>query len=89
MVSPFFWELAQQHYKSPTAQGKSQPGPQFGQVPNTPLFLSKLQHYSKSLEDFFTNIVADLHQNKSKNSRALTLIDENEAEAVAELLELG
>ena len=89
VVSPFFWELAQQHYKSPTAQGKSQPGPASGPVIGTPLFFSKLQIYNKSPEDFFTNIVADLHPNESKNSEPLILIHENEIEPIAELLEFG
>ena len=89
VVSPFFWELAQQHYKSPTAQGKSQPVPKSGQVPGTSLFMSKLPNYNKSPEDFFTNIVADLHQNESKNSEPLILIHENEVEPIAELLEFG
>jgi len=89
VVSPFLRELAQQHYKSPTAQGKSQLEPDSSQLIGTPLFLSKLQYYSKSPEDFSINIVADLNQNESKNSRPLILIDKNEVEPVAEFFEFA
>ena len=47
--------------------------------------MSKLPHYNKSPEDFFTNIVADLHQNESKNSWVSNVVHENKVEPITEL----